>query len=193
MPRVLPALLATLLLLVPATARPQALAAGVTTLDGAPFDPLAPEPGVRATVLVFTLTDCPISNRYAPELRRLHDAFRARGVRFWLVYPRPEDDAAAIRAHLGTFAQGIPALRDPQAALVKATGVTVTPEVAVYDAAGQQRYRGRIDDRYVEFGVDRPAPTRHDLEEALGAVLAGRAVAEPRTRAIGCFLADLRP
>ena len=194
MPRVLPAALALLLALTPALARPVAGGpAGVVGLDGRPLDPLAPAPGVTATVLVFTMTDCPISNRYAPELRRLDEAFRARGVRFWLVYPKREDDAAAIRAHGAVFAQGIPAVRDPQLSLVRATGVSVTPEVAVFDAAGTVRYRGRIDDRYVEFGVDRPAPTRHDLEDALTHVLAGTRVPEPVTRAIGCFLADLRP
>src|SRR5512139_3494375 len=143
MPRVLPARLAPLLLLALALPAVAAVPAGVVDLEGRPLDPLAPSPGVAATVLVFTMTDCPISNRYAPELRRLHAAFRARGVRFWLVYPKPDDDAAAIRAHVATFAQGIPVARDPRHALVTATGVTVTPEVAVFDAAGALRYRGR--------------------------------------------------
>jgi hypothetical protein len=40
-------------------------------------------------VLVFVRTDCPISNRYAPELRRLQDRFAPRGMAFWLVYPDP--------------------------------------------------------------------------------------------------------
>ena len=196
MPRVPPAVLALLLALAPALAPARAVdggPAGVVGLDGRPLDPLAPAAGITATVLVFTMTDCPISNRYAPELRRLAQAFEARGVRFWLVYPKREDDAAAIRTHAATFVHGIPAVRDPQHTLVRATGVSVTPEVAVFDTAGAVRYRGRIDDRYVEFGVDRPAPTRHDLEDALAHVLAGTRVAEPVTRAIGCFLADLRP
>ena len=37
------------------------------------------------TVLVFTTTDCPISNRYAPELRRIEDRFASDGVDFVLV------------------------------------------------------------------------------------------------------------
>jgi hypothetical protein len=36
----------------------------------------------------------------------------------------------------------------------------------------------------------RPEPTRRDLEEALEAVLAGREVAEPVTRAVGCYIAE---
>ena len=31
------------------------------------------------TVLVFTTTDCPISNRYAPEIKRLDGEIRRQG------------------------------------------------------------------------------------------------------------------
>jgi hypothetical protein len=67
----------------------------------------------------------------------------------------------------------------------------VTPEAAVFDARGRVVYRGRIDDRYVDFGLDRPEPTSRDLERAIQDLLAGRSVAVPRTQAVGCILADL--
>ncbi|HUQ87649.1 MAG TPA: hypothetical protein VM096_08830, partial [Vicinamibacterales bacterium] len=70
------------------------------------------------------------------------------------------------------------------------TGVTVTPEVAVMRGSTLV-YRGRIDDRYVELGRERPKPTRHDLEEALNAAIAGKTIAIRQTRAVGCILADL--
>ena len=60
----------------------------------------------------------------------------------------------------------LPIARDTALALVKKTGVSVTPEVAVIDAQGEMAYRGRVDDRYVDFGVDRPAPTTRDLDHA---------------------------
>ena len=75
--------------------------------------------------------------------------------------------------------------------LVRRAGATITPEAAVFGAAPEPLYLGRIDDRYVDFGKARPEATRHDLEQALDAVLDGRPVPEPRTEAIGCFIADL--
>ena len=42
------------------------------------------------TVLVFTTTDCPISNRYAPEIKRLSETFSGKA-RFVLVYPAASD------------------------------------------------------------------------------------------------------
>ena len=49
-------------------------------VDGVPVRPLA-EPHPPATVFLFVRTHCPISNRYAPEVRRLHEAFGPAGVR----------------------------------------------------------------------------------------------------------------
>ena len=51
-------------------------------------------------------------------------------------------------------------------------------------------YRGRIDDRFVDLGLERPSPTRRDLAEAIAAVLAGKPVDQPRTQAVGCFISD---
>jgi hypothetical protein len=142
------------------------------------------------TVLVFTTTDCPISNRYAPEVQRLATKFAGK-VRFTLVYPVPTDTDTLIRAHVKKFGYTMDWQRDTAQALVKKTGVTVTPEVAVLGADNRVLYRGRIDDRYIDFGRDRPAPTVRDLERSLEAVLAGLPVPVPETRAVGCFLPDL--
>ena len=140
-------------------------------------------------VLVFTTTDCPISNRYAPEIQRLAAKFGDRA-KFTLVYPVPADSAEAIRAHHQRFGYAIEHVRDAGQKLVKQTGVTVTPEVAVMKGA-VLLYRGRIDDRYVELGRERPTPTTRDLEDALTALIAGQPVAAKETRAVGCILSDL--
>lgn len=140
------------------------------------------------TVFVFTTTDCPISNRYAPEIQRLAKKFGA--VRFVMVYPVANDTPELIDAHRTKFAYTIDFIRDEQHELVKKTGVTVTPEVAVIKE-GRMLYRGRIDDRYIEFGKDRPQPTIRDLERSLEALLAGKPVPVAETRAVGCILAEL--
>ena len=159
---------------------------------GAPrIDPFAVPAGVKAIVFLFTSTDCPISNRYAPEVRRLASAFVPQGVLFRLVYPDPHEGTTEIRAHMAAFAYAgaTDALRDPKHALVAAVGATITPEAVVW-ARGRVQYRGRIDDRYVDLGVERPAATTHDLADALTAVVAGRPVPNPETQAVGCYIAD---
>jgi hypothetical protein len=144
---------------------------------------------VELKVLVFTTTDCPISNRYAPEIQRLAAKF-SKNAKFVLVYPVPTDSPAMIAAHQKKFGYALETIRDTDQKFVKVTGVTVTPEVAVM-AGDSIVYRGRIDDRYIELGRERPRATTHDLEDVLTAAIAGKAVAHRETRAVGCFLSDL--
>ena len=105
----------------------------VQSIDGAAVDALAAPSGTKAIVFLFTSTDCPISNRYAPEVRRIVSAFARQGVVFRLVYPNPSEQAAAIREHMSAFGYdgSFEALRDPALALVKHVKATVTPEAAV--------------------------------------------------------------
>ena len=161
--------------------------------EGGEVDPLATPAGVKAIVFLFTSTDCPISNRYAPEVRRLAAKFGPQGVLFKLVYPNPADGRRAIMEHMAAFAYAgaTQALRDPKHALVKFTGVAVTPEAAIY-AGGRLVYHGRIDDRYVDLGLERPAAQVHDLADALTAVIAGQPVKHPVTQAVGCYIADFK-
>lgn len=165
------------------------LGQGPVNLAGKPQDPFASHSAV--TVLLFVRTDCPITNRYAPELQRLAHEFKTRSVAFWLVYPDRDEAPAHIQAHIRDFGFPGQPLRDPHHDLVHKAHATVAPEAAVFDSAGKLAYHGRIDDRYVEIGTTRPAAQVHDLEDAINAVLIGRPVAHAETRAVGCSLADV--
>jgi hypothetical protein len=175
-----------LLSCVPAAKEPAML----LDLDGRPVDALSADPAARAVVFIFTSIDCPISNRYAPEVSRLHRTFESQGIRIRLVFSDPRETEARIRAHVAEFGYPMPALRDPSHRLVRRSGVRVTPEAAVYDASGALVYRGRIDDRYVSIGVERPSATTHDLEDAIVAVANDRPVARTHAQAVGCYIAD---
>ena len=144
----------------------------------------------RPSVLVFVRTDCPISNRYAPELKRLYAAYRGR-TDFRLVYVEPGLSAEQMQHHRAEFALDMPAVLDTDRSYVRKAGVTVTPEAAVF-VDGKLVYRGRIDDRFVSFGTMRPAPLHHDLEEAITAALAGKAPPAAFTKAIGCAIEPVR-
>jgi hypothetical protein len=127
--------------------------------------------------------------------------FAPAGVRFWLVFPNPADRPDAIRHHIEVFNYPVAGrsegrrlpmgvLTDPERELVRFTKATVTPEAAVFDRRGVMVYRGRIDDRYADLGVDRLTPRTRDLEDAITATLAGRRVPNPITPAVGCFITD---
>lgn len=160
----------------------------VADLEGRPVDAL-PAAGSHAC-WIFVAPDCPIANGFAPEIRRIAADFAPRGVRFALVYADPAFAAEDVRRHVTDFGYELPAWLDPEGRLVRHAGATVTPEAAVVAPDGEVLYRGRIDDRYADFGKLRAAPTTRDLRAALAAVLAGRQPDPRVTEAIGCFLPD---
>jgi hypothetical protein len=130
--------------------------------------------------------DCPIANAYVPQINRLAAEFGPRGVRWFVVQVDPQLKEEAARKHAEEYSLKPPVILDGGQKLVREAGATRTPEVAVYSPKRELLYRGRIDDRYVDFGKRRPEPMTHDLREALEAILAGRPVARPRTEPIGC-------
>jgi thiol-disulfide isomerase/thioredoxin len=142
----------------------------------------------KATVFIFVGTECPNSNTYAPILARLYREYSARGVAFFNVYSDPSDTADTVRKHDADFKTPFPALLDPHQRLARETGARSTPEAVIIGPEGQQLYRGRIDNRFVEPGKTRYQPTENDLDEALGAILQGKRVPHPVTRTIGCAI-----
>jgi len=157
-------------------------------LSGNARDPFASPAQVR--VFVFVRTDCPITNPYAPELRRLAAAFS--GVEVWMVYPDASETPDQIRRHMMDYSLPGHVLRDPHHELVKRSHVTTAPEAAVFDAENRLVYHGRIDDLWVNPGISRAVARTHELEEAIAAVLEGKPVKLAETHAIGCSLADVQ-
>ncbi len=147
----------------------------------------------RVRVFLFVRTDCPITNRYAPELHRIAAKYKGAPVDFWLVYPDPTEKASSVEKHMEQYQFPGTALFDPRHRLVALAHATVAPEAAVFDGAGKLTYHGRIDDLYVSLGRSRPGgPQTHDLEEAIARTLHGEPVLPAETRAIGCSLADIQ-
>jgi thiol-disulfide isomerase/thioredoxin len=158
-------------------------------LEGRAVNPLGASSG-KVVVLVFLRRDCPVSSRYAPVIQEISKQYSDRAS-FWLVYPDKSETPEAIRKYLQDYGYHLPALRDPDHALVKLGHAQITPEVAVFDRGHQLVYEGRIDDWYVDLGRARPAPTTHELDDAIRAVLAGKAVAKSEVRGVGCYISDL--
>ena len=163
--------------------------APVVDLSGAPVDPLQSVPG-KITVLIFVRTDCPISNRYAPTIKRLSAAYVDKAS-FWLIYPARNESAEMIRKHERDFGFKIPAARDLQHSLAKKSHAAITPEAAVFDANRRLIYHGRIDDLYEDFGRARRAPTTHELDDAIQAALHGKSLPADAVPAVGCYISDL--
>ena len=171
--------------------RPLREPTAVLDLSGRSVEPLGEALG-QPVVLIFTRSDCPISNRYAPDVQSLYEEYAPRGVRFWLVYVDPQESPATIEQHRIDYGYTVPALRDMRHELIAMTAARVTPEAAVFDARGSMAYRGRLDNRYVDYDRKRTVPTQRDVANVLEQLLSGTEVIPPLVRrAVGCPIADL--
>ena len=142
----------------------------------------------QATVLLFVGTECPNSNTYSPVFTRLYREYSSRGVLFFGVYSDPADNASAVERHDSEYQIVYPALLDPNHALALAAGARSTPEAVILSPSGEVMYRGRVDDRFVDYGKTRFRPSHEDLREALDQVLSGQPVKNPVTKVLGCAI-----
>ena len=159
-------------------------------LEGNRVTPLAFDNDQVASVLVFITTDCPIANAFQPELKRLHEAYAPRGVRFWMVHVDPDLEPQSAREHADEYGIRSPFVLDPDHVLVEKAEATITPEAAVFLSDGSIAYRGRISDLFADLGERRREARNHDLRDALDAVVSGRPLTVARTEAIGCFIPE---
>jgi hypothetical protein len=147
----------------------------------------------HGTVLFFITHDCPISNTYSPEIRRLQAEFESQGFSFSIVYVDPDAKTATLRKHQQEFGlESLTAFHDRHHRLVTTTGAKVTPEAVVIDKQGVIAYRGRINNLYADFGKRRRRATVTELRDALQAMLKGTPIKTPRSDAIGCYIPKVR-
>jgi hypothetical protein len=146
----------------------------------------------HVAALFFITHDCPISNYYSHEIRRVCDEYASKGLDCRLVYIDPNLSDEAARKHAGEYGHGdYPKVVDREHALVKSAGATITPQVVLMRDNGSIAYRGRIDNTWEALGRKRRVVTERDLRNSLDALFGGRPVPKPETQAVGCYIPDL--
>lgn len=151
----------------------------------------------KVLAILFTCNHCPASVAASDRIEAIHQDFKDRGVALIAVNPnhpgslRP--DELGFSPYNDSFEEMAPFAADMQwtfpylydgetQEFARACGAQATPHVFVFDAARKLRYTGRMDDG----GRNRGAVENSYIRDAIEAILDGREVAEPVTRAIGC-------
>jgi hypothetical protein len=74
---------------------------------------------------------------------------------FFAVHSEPDLERDSARKHTVDYGYQFPVLLDPTQILATRLGVMMTPTVAIITREGKLLYRGRIDNRYLDFGTFR--------------------------------------
>jgi hypothetical protein len=157
-------------------------------IDGVLREPLRVDRN-KAEVLFFVTNDCPVSNYYSHEIRRICEDYAGRGVGCTLVYTDPSMTDVQAREHARDYGHGnYPKFVDRKHDLVRAVGAAINPTAVLIRADESVAYRGRIDNSFAAVGKQRRVVTEHDLRDALDAVLTGHPVRQPESQPIGCYI-----
>jgi hypothetical protein len=135
------------------------------------------------TVVTFVSARCPVSNAYGDRLEAAYKDYAPKGVRFLFVNSNANENESEIAENARTHGFSFPIYHDKLSLAAERFHAQFTPETFVIGTDGQVRYHGAVDD------AQNPARVvRHSLREALDAVLAGKPVAVPETKAFGCTI-----
>jgi len=145
----------------------------------------------KLLVVAFLGTDCPLAKLYGHRLGKLERAYHGKGVAFVGINANVNDSVTEIAAHAEKHRIDFPVLKDLGNKLADRMGAVRTPEVFLLDEKRVIRYWGRVDDQY-GVGYTRDHVQQKSLENAIGELLAGKAVSVPVRKAEGCFIARVR-
>jgi peroxiredoxin len=132
----------------------------------------------KVVVLVFLSTGCPYANYFAGHLREMAETYGPKGVLFIGVYSNGWESRDEVAEDGREHGFRFPIVKDEGHVVADALGATRTPEAFVVDGSGRLRYRGRVMSK-------QESP---ELRRALEAVLEGRPVRTPVTKAFGCAI-----
>lgn len=142
----------------------------------------------KAIVVVFLSFECPVSTSYSSILAELAKSYRGKQVAFVAVNSSDDGDAARLVEQAAEFKLPFLVFKDENFRAADAFKADTVPSVFVLDHNFVLRYRGRIDDGYYARLKKNGRITRNDLRQAIDEVLAGKPVAEPATKPIGCAI-----
>lgn len=159
--------------------------------DAVSGDALSPEDvaGDRGTLVMFLCNHCPYVQHVLPELRRLADDYRDRGIGMVAINSNdvdnyPQDSPENMKELAESEGWGFPFLLDETQEVAQAYRAACTPDFFLFDDDDRLVYRGRLDGSRPGNDVEL---TGEDLRAALEALLQGEAIpAEEQKPSAGC-------
>ena len=156
--------------------------------DGAMYT-LTDVRGEKGTLVIFSCNSCPWAVKWERRVASIGNAYRNKGFGVMVINPNDparvsEDGFDEMVARADSLSYEFPYVADPTSRVARAFGASRTPEVFLFHADGRLVYHGAIDDN----ASDANAVEAAYLKDALDALLAGKAVSIPETKALGCSI-----
>lgn len=144
----------------------------------------------KGFIVIFSCNHCPFAVKYEDRINALNKKYVQQGYPVIVINPNdplqyPEDDFPGMKKRAKEKSFTFPYLVDETQEIARAYGATKTPHVFVLQKQNKDlivRYIGAVDDN-----TDDPSAVKERyVEQAVDALLEGKAVAVTTTKAIGC-------
>lgn len=144
----------------------------------------------KGVVVIFDCNTCPYSKAYNERIMALNKKYSGKGFPVIAINSNdaaasPGDSFEAMVTQAKRKKYDFPYLADETQDVARSFGATNTPHVFVLERSGNEfkvAYIGAIDNS----SRDAAKADKKYVEEAIDALLAGKPVANPQTKAIGC-------
>jgi peroxiredoxin len=137
----------------------------------------------KVIAVVFTCNTCPVAKAYEKRLNQLTNDYKEKGVAVVAINVNKDshNDLEAMKQHAEAEGFSFTYLFDPSQQIARDYGATCTPHAFLLDSERKIAYKGAIDD---DMNAD--AVKQHSLQDAIDAVLAGKAPTVAETKQFGC-------
>ena len=144
--------------------------------------------GRLATVIMFISNHCPFVKHVNPELVKLANEYKNRGISFVAISANdvinyPDDSPELMAKVANQLKYPFPYLYDESQEVAKAYDAACTPDFFIYDRALRLVYRGQLDDSRPGNEI---SLTGKDIRNALDCIITGQPVPEQQRPSIGC-------
>jgi thiol-disulfide isomerase/thioredoxin len=144
--------------------------------------------GKHGTVVMFICNHCPFVIHVRPELIRLANDYKNKGIGFVAISSNdvinyPEDAPEKMKQLAKDLAFPFPYLYDETQDIARAYDAACTPDFSVFDKDNRCVYRGQLDD--ARPGNEQPNDGR-DLRYVLDCLLEKKQIAIEQKPSLGC-------
>jgi len=144
--------------------------------------------GKNGTLVIFTCNHCPFAKAWEKRIVESGNSCSKKGVGVIAINPNDpaaydEDTYENMQRRAKDRGYEFPYVVDATSDVARAFGAKATPEVFLFDKDGKLVYHGAVDDSREASKV-----SQRYLNDALEAVLAGKAVTTAETKAVGCSI-----